>query len=195
MSLLALLLGGCSHRVLTFFFTGVPDPNAPRPVETIPDESQSESLATARPVGIPEQTNYQHGPWAARRCESCHRGSGGNRFNDLEKENSTVRTFSSDPQRLCITCHNQVQFRPDDTGLWVHGPVATGSCINCHSPHYSRRPYMLLGDSNNDLCGSCHNDRNLNNTGHPPTINADCVDCHDPHTSSYPLLLRAGRAQ
>lgn len=194
--LVTLLLGACSHQVLTFFFTGVPDPN--QPVAAIPSTNATETDAVGdiaeRPVEIPPQNAFTHGPWANRQCDLCHVSSGGVKFNNAAAGAVSVR-LAFDAQEICRGCHNDVRFTNEDPGLWRHGPATNGYCTTCHSPHRSQRPFMLYEADNNTLCGRCHQLPTLHKNAPIEIDNgADCASCHDPHASELPMLLKASVA-
>ena len=71
----AVLSAGCEtatrHKVLNFFFDGVPEPKAPASEQ--PGQPGRADGAAARPVAY-----YEHGPYAAKLCNACHETAGGN---------------------------------------------------------------------------------------------------------------------
>jgi predicted CXXCH cytochrome family protein len=74
-------------------------------------------------------------------------------------------------------------------GLWVHGPVSSGLCTVCHSPHSSKYPFMLLSGKTNEMCRSCHAE------GYIMPIedhkkDMDCTECHNPHIGKNRFLLK-----
>lgn len=191
----SIILSGCSHQVLTFFFTGVPDPNAANTVESpepgLEALADSEELINQRLI-IPLQSDFTHGPWANRQCSLCHGNNEGKRFNQISAGNS-ARGLAASPSALCRTCHSGAQFSESNTQYWQHGPSANGLCTNCHSPHKSKRPFMLLGDDNRALCATCHGDHTLHSRIKESINNTDdCVACHNPHAATRQLLLKAG---
>lgn len=190
--LVTLLLGACSHQVLTFFFTGVPDPN--QPVAAITTETTSSDTVeeiAERPVEIPPQNAFTHGPWANRQCDLCHSGSGGVKFNNAAAGAVSVR-LAFDAKELCRGCHNEERFTNTNLDLWRHGPATNGYCTTCHSPHRAQRPFMLFEADNKALCGRCHQPPGLHKRASIEIDDAaDCASCHDPHASKLPMLLRA----
>ncbi len=193
----ALVVAGCSHGVLTFFFTGVPEPGAEQVGET--EQSEAVSLASARvpnrPARVAQIKDFLHGPFGAVACALCH----------LDNANRTVGTapVRSKPrpgqqlaypiETLCVGCHSEkATARVVSQGLWQHGPVAEGWCTSCHSPHKTRRQYMLLQENNVAMCGQCHGAQALRHTSqHAGNLAVECTDCHNPHAGRDRLLLRA----
>src|SRR5690606_7579552 len=84
-----------------------------------------------------------HAPFAAD-CALCHDPHGGdNRY--FVKGGTGAEG--------CYRCHSD--FREDLK--MVHGPVALGECLACHTPHQSAHKGLLVEDRAS-LCQSCHVD-------------------------------------
>ena len=173
----ALALAGCSHQVLTFFFTGVPEPGQPEAAGSEAPEARRDSRSRVRP-----NPNFAHGPYGARSCGSCHQGAAG-------VSPRLVQPLAE----LCVGCHSDRHFpggRPVAT--WLHGPVANGQCTACHNPHQTVRRYMLLKDDGPALCGQCHGAAELQQTPqHVADPAAECTTCHNAHLGRDRLLLKA----
>lgn len=204
------LAGGCStearYRMLTFFFTGVP---APGEEQATPKEAGKP--AGAAPAGrrtrrelVQEPAFFVHGPYGAAQCDKCHAVTASKPFRT--EAAGAIKPEGADPARksigprlaaplkeLCLTCHsNKAPAVAQAQGLWMHGPVATGWCVACHSPHRAARQYMLLGKNNVDLCTGCHRKPDLLRTAaHQKEPEADCLACHNPHLGRSASLLRA----
>ncbi len=197
-------LQGCDpvgrHKVLTFFFDGVP------PLETTGSEAMDETASIAGEESIPDQEQpvepedgdaspalpvpsvsmVQHPPYAEKMCDGCHlRGAGGGNvfgggFALIEEKT-----------RLCGMCHdNMSQDELANTYTWLHAPVQYGACVECHHPHQSKHPFMLKGESIQKLCLNCHDgERLLNTEMHGEIGEMDCTECHNPHGSQERYLL------
>jgi len=172
LALPALLLLGCSaqknYKVLSFFFDGVPDPNAP------PTVLVSQSGGIGGPVRLMKAKKYQHAPYAEKKCQACHTSD--------QKQLTSLAA----PQ-LCLRCHANVV----NQYSVMHAPVAVAQCLWCHNPHESDQEHLLKSDVA-DLCLQCH-DRQLlsnDNFGHR-SERALCLNCHTGHGSNQPGLLRA----
>jgi predicted CXXCH cytochrome family protein len=163
----ATLLAGCDattrHKVLTYFFDGVPplqEAGAPATAAGAPGLQ-----APVRPV------LQAHGPYAAKLCEACHSESMGN-------------TLVAPRDQLCQRCHEL----PMDK-KYVHGPLASGDCLVCHDPHSS--PYRpLLVSEAQDFCFSCHAREAVAAVPGHEGIEEGCTDCHDAHMSDTKNLLK-----
>jgi len=167
----AFLTLGCSvrknYKTLSFFFDGVPDPNAPIAVAAGPT-----GMTTSN--GLPVQMKmYRHKPYAEGKCDACHLAD--------KKHLVTVKA------ELCVKCH-----APATTQYaTMHAPVAVGQCLWCHEPHESDSP-KLLKTTAPQLCLQCHDQALL-----PSDVKAhladkaNCLFCHVGHGGSKPSLLLA----
>jgi predicted CXXCH cytochrome family protein len=147
-----------NYKTLSFFFDGVPDPEA----------VQEGRISSA---GVERLSVVVHRPFAEERCDQCHR---------------SLQRPSRNDSRICLKCHAPVQSEhPRMHGpvvatacLWCHVPHesafphlmrdkdrvvctqchtpallnaervpahadATRGCLECHSGHGSSGPYML----------------------------------------------------
>jgi predicted CXXCH cytochrome family protein len=159
------LLSGCDatsrHKVLTYFFDGVP-----------PLETANAQPAPGAPTPIPGPVSFQeHGPFAAKLCGACHSETQGN-------------TLVAPRDQLCERCHT---LKLDKA--YVHGPVAAGECLVCHDPHSS--PYRPLLVSQSDrFCLECHDPKDIANSAGHANLEEPCTTCHDAHMSNQKYLLK-----
>lgn len=167
----AALVVGCAaasrYRVLTFFFDGVPPP----PVTSAAPGGEEDGSGAVRSAST---GMYQHGPYAAKLCDTCH---------DALAMNRMVAANG----QLCGRCHEL-----DLSKRYIHGPLATGGCTVCHDPHNSRYRYLLVSDSD-DFCMTCHDRAALPADPDHAGEAVRCTDCHDAHMSDQKYLLKAGR--
>ena len=169
---LALLTLGCSvrknYKTLSFFFDGVPDPNA-----RIVMVAGPAGMTAAN--GLPVQMKmYSHKPYAEGKCDACHLAD--------KKHLVTVKA------ELCIKCHAPATTQYST----MHAPVAVGQCLWCHEPHESDSP-KLLKTTAPQLCLQCH-DANLlpsDVKSHLLADQANCLDCHTGHGGEKHSLLLA----
>jgi DmsE family decaheme c-type cytochrome len=112
-------------------------------------------------------------------CTDCHQ---------LHVEHDRATTREKVPE-LCMSCHKEkkAQFaRPS------HHPVPEGKmvCTDCHNPHGSAGPKMMVKDSVNETCYSCHaQHRGPFLWNHLP-VTQDCALCHNPHGSTTAAMLK-----
>ena len=160
------------HRVLTFFFDGVPPlyPEEPGPMSDEPVDGQGQRLAQVRPTAIDVSV---HGPVAKRECNGCHATDYSNRL-------------KAEGEDLCWTCHE----REDFGGKVVHGPVAAGFCGGCHDPHRSEHAFLLVR-APAELCEYCHDALSFESLpDHRVEQGDDCQGCHDPHAAGRKYMLK-----
>ncbi|MCK5516072.1 MAG: hypothetical protein KAI39_04285, partial [Desulfobulbaceae bacterium] len=118
---------------------------------------------------------FQHPPYADKKCESCH-GS--------EKPNGG--DIISDAPELCYSCHTEY------SGKFVHSPSGLGECLLCHNAHESDQQF-LLNEKQPDLCYLCHEQLEKKMTDdqksiHTPAVD-NCTACHNPHVSEVSSTL------
>jgi len=165
--LAAALALGCGattrHRVLSFFFDGVPQPQAP-----------AAAAAPTQPAAAAQQSRIgrvEHEPFAAKECDSCH-----------DKGSSNGLVVSR--EKLCFQCHDF-----DLKAKYVHGPLVAGGCLLCHDPHSSPYKHLLRSDSDG-FCLSCHDQRDLTKVDGHQAGRVDCTSCHEASMSDKKYLLK-----
>jgi predicted CXXCH cytochrome family protein len=96
-----------------------------------------------------------------------------------------VQLVAEVPQ-LCYRCHKEFSRLEG----WVHGPVATGTCLLCHEPHKTKTE-SLLRKPVPDLCYQCHDTQAVRAVkGHADPSYTHCTDCHEGHAGATRNLLR-----
>jgi predicted CXXCH cytochrome family protein len=167
LALLAAALAGCSieknYKVLSFFFDGVPNPDAMK------NASAAERQAAMRQ----SPTYVVHAPFAQEKCDQCHAGM---QFGQLSSA-------------VCLKCHAEKPGQHE----FMHGPVAAGACLWCHSPHESAFASLLKQDARSTCVqchapGMLHSTR----VPEHADAARSCLDCHDGHGGSVRYFLRPG---
>src|SRR5581483_12228618 len=172
---LLLSLSGCTvtqknYSALSFFFDGVPDPNAPK----LPAGSNDEGNETVAGNGGRLNRVFIHKPYDEGRCDACHGAA--KEFTDFTKMGSDV----------CLKCR-QKELNKFPV---MHGPVAAAECLLCHAPHESTYP-KLLKEPSPQVCIQCHLPELLPQK--PPEHQSEavsCLDCHFGHGGPKHGLLR-----
>ncbi len=116
-------------------------------------------------------------------CSSCHNAHG------TQSEKLIAANTINDK---CYECHRQMQAPV----LWEHSPVKE-SCLNCHAPHGSNYPSLLVVHRTR-LCQSCHEaGRHQTVAGQNLSfvaLNRGCNNCHaQVHGSNHPSGLKLKR--
>lgn len=125
---------------------------------------------------------FTHKPVKNGECESCHKPSG--ERHPKVKKGSFLLTDNG-KSGLCNECHER-----KDTMKFLHKPVATGDCGDCHDFHQSNYRYMLKGHGA-DLCFMCHEKGKFDRRyPHAPITEGRCLGCHDPHQADVKYLLK-----
>lgn len=153
-----------NYDLLSFFFDGVPNPDA------LPIMASSGDPAAIRL----SPTYTAHSPYLNGKCSECHGRGFSPKVIDVD---------------VCVTCHEGVR----DAYRYMHGPVAFGACLMCHVPHESAYKALLKVDSR-ALCMQCHEVSMLSvdTVAEHGDETARCLSCHVGHGDSQRYLLRDG---
>jgi len=113
-------------------------------------------------------------------CVSCH---------DIHTQHDKVRARATQPF-VCFTCHKEKRAR---AYMPSHHPIVQGQvvCGDCHNPHGSEGPKMLIKGTVNETCYTCHADKRGPFLWEHPPVRENCLNCHNPHGSVQPRLLKA----
>ena len=112
-------------------------------------------------------------------CSSCH---------EVHQPRDKALAKSSQSE-VCFACHKaqraQVHY------LSTH-PIAAGrvACSDCHNPHGSTGPKLLVKNTVNETCYGCHADKRGPFLWEHPPASDDCSNCHVPHGSNVAPLLK-----
>ncbi|MCF6331254.1 MAG: hypothetical protein L3I99_06885 [Sulfurimonas sp.] len=122
----------------------------------------------------------KHPSYAKGQCGACHTTKSA-KSPDLKME----------MPELCYSCHTN--YEEND---FIHGPVGAGACTLCHNPHESKNQNLLTTSTVNELCTSCHSNKDdMLKSGeniHPP-VQDSCINCHDAHGQKHKFQLKADR--
>jgi len=113
-------------------------------------------------------------------CTSCH---------TLHAAHDDVRDKLTQPD-VCFTCHKDLRSQVNRPS---RHPIREGmvACSDCHNPHGSVGPSMMLRDNVNDTCYTCHMEKRGPFVRTHQPVQENCAICHNPHGSTAPNLLKA----
>ena len=111
-------------------------------------------------------------------CSHCH---------EVHAAHDSVLNESQQAER-CFTCH--LKQRAETFRAYTHGQRFDAlSCSDCHNPHSSPGPHLLVKATVNQTCYLCHaNLRGPFLWEHAP-VAENCTFCHTPHGSAIRALL------
>ena len=97
---------------------------------------------------------------------------------------------------VCFTCHKEQ--RAQVHRISAH-PLATSSlasvpkmvCSDCHNPHGSTGPNLMVKNSINETCFTCHSEKRGPFLWEHQPVTENCTNCHTPHGSANAPLLKA----
>jgi DmsE family decaheme c-type cytochrome len=113
-------------------------------------------------------------------CSNCH---------SIHVPRDAVLTKATQPE-VCFACHKTQRAQ---IHYFSTHPILVGktTCSDCHNPHGSTAPKMLVKDTVNETCYTCHAEkRGPFLWEHSPVVD-DCTNCHTPHGSTKAPLLKA----
>ncbi len=144
------------------------------------DYKSDECLTSCHQDVDPEEFSqkYPHVPVDSYgSCDLCHR---------LENALGILGVGNIDRAEVCVDCH-----AGKTASRYVHGPVGTGECGDCHKAHGSKYPRMLF-ENKEEVCYYCHPDDDFVQRKfiHDPLAKGNCVKCHDPHGSEEKFFMR-----
>lgn len=126
--------------------------------------------------------HWQSGPHAAAdmECASCHR---------IHSQQDPVRDRATQPE-VCFSCHKEQRALVNRQS---HHPIKEGTviCADCHNPHGSAGPKLMVRDSVVETCYTCHMEKRGPFIRTHQPVTEDCTICHNPHGSNIDNLLKS----
>jgi DmsE family decaheme c-type cytochrome len=141
--------------------------------------TQSAACLTCHKTGLRQHWSGSQHESRDIPCASCH---------TVHAPRDPVLSKSTQKE-VCFTCHKDQ--RAQTHRISTH-PLDAGkmSCSDCHNPHGSTGPKLLLKNSVSETCYTCHAEkRGPFLWEHGPVID-DCTNCHTPHGSNNTPLLK-----
>jgi DmsE family decaheme c-type cytochrome len=137
-------------------------------------------------------------------CLGCHEGGKRSLWHGSQHEGEDIPCagchrvhIAADPvlnkltqPEVCFNCHKTQRAQ---THLTSTHPLAAGKlgCSDCHNPHGSAGPHLLVKDSVNETCYNCHAEKRGPFLWEHGPVADDCTTCHTPHGSTNASLLKA----
>ena len=96
---------------------------------------------------------------------------------------------------VCFTCHKaqRAQTHRISTHPLANTSLASTAkmaCSDCHNPHGSTGPKLLVKNSVNETCYTCHAEKRGPFLWEHAPVSDDCTNCHTPHGSTTAPLLK-----
>jgi DmsE family decaheme c-type cytochrome len=146
---------------------------------TTPVESRNQACLACHQGG--KRTHWQGGVHAGREvgCTSCHQ---------VHTGHDKVRDKVTQPE-VCFTCHKEQRAQINRPS---RHPIREGkvACSDCHNPHGTAGPKLLVRDNVNDTCYTCHMEKRGPFVRTHQPVQEDCTICHNPHGSTVDNLLK-----
>ena len=113
-------------------------------------------------------------------CATCH---------TVHATRDRVLDRATQPE-VCFQCHKEQ--RAQVNRISTH-PIDAGkvACSDCHNPHGSAGPRLLVGNTLNETCFNCHAEKRGPFLFDHQPVSDDCSTCHTPHGSNNAPLLKA----
>jgi len=147
---------------------------------TTPIEVRNQACLTCHQGG--RRIHWQGSTHASREltCTTCHQ---------IHTDNDKVRDKLTQPE-VCFTCHKEqrVQISRPSRHPIKEGKVA---CSDCHNPHGSAGPTLMVRDSVNETCYTCHMEKRGPFVRNHQPVQENCAICHNPHGTTTPNLLKS----
>jgi DmsE family decaheme c-type cytochrome len=128
-----------------------------------------------------KRIHWQTGPHAARdvACSSCH---------EVHTQHDKVRDKQNQAE-VCFACHKEqrVQINRPSRHPIKEGKVA---CSDCHQPHGTAGEKLMVRDSVNETCYTCHMEKRGPFVRSHQPVTDDCSICHNPHGTVNDNLLK-----
>ena len=129
-----------------------------------------------------KRTHWQGGAHQAAgvACTSCH---------EIHTPHDKVRDKRTQPD-VCFTCHKDQRAQ---VRKFSHHPISEGkvACSDCHNPHGSAGPNLLVKNTVTETCYTCHAEKRGPYLWEHQPATEDCTNCHTPHGSNITPLLKS----
>ena len=155
------------------------DPGDPELIPSFAALPEDEQTAVCQQCHSARQQFFWHeGPHRKRglSCSSCH---------SVHAPQSEVgQLLATTQSEQCFECHKDVRA---ETWKRSHHPIREGKllCSDCHNPHGSTTEAMLVENTVNDLCYTCHAEKRGPFLWEHAPVRESCLNCHTAHGSNH----------
>jgi len=113
-------------------------------------------------------------------CTSCHK---------IHTAHDKVRDKKTQPE-VCYACHKEQRAQVNKPS---HHPIPEGKmgCSDCHNGHGSTGPKLLVRESVNATCYTCHMEKRGPFVHNHAPVSEDCAICHNPHGTTAENMLKS----
>lgn len=161
------------------------------------------ALAAPAPSPAAPAARFRHAPFESGDCGECHAlgasasfGGRASRSTAPAADDRSGARLRFPKDRICFECHDDMTAEAlAGRSKVLHAPAEGGECLECHDPHESRWPALLVdGDPLEKLCFRCHDVEGV--VGEEPHAALagearTCTRCHDPHGADRAGLLKS----
>ena len=90
---------------------------------------------------------------------------------------------------VCFGCHKDTKMKVSKR---YRHPILEGkvACSDCHNPHGSAGPSMLVRDNVVDTCYQCHAEKRGPFLWQHQPVTENCSTCHNPHGTTVASMLK-----
>ncbi len=112
-------------------------------------------------------------------CSSCHQ---------VHVQHDKARDKETQTE-VCFSCHKDVRAQVNRPS---RHPIREGkvACSDCHNPHGTAGEKMLVRDTVNDTCYTCHMEKRGPFVRTHAPVQENCAICHNPHGTTNDNLLK-----
>lgn len=113
-------------------------------------------------------------------CTSCHQ---------IHTAHDKVRDKKTQPE-VCYACHKEQRAQVNKPS---HHPIPEGKmgCSDCHNGHGSTGPKLMVRESVNATCYTCHMEKRGPFVHNHAPVSEDCSICHNPHGTTAENMLKS----
>lgn len=154
----------------------------------------------------------EKGAAASEVCEGCHKSDSAQKYwvgsphemlgvgctncHSVHRGNEKMLKTAWQPD-TCFQCHQDQRAAFSKRSVHNIRDIshanydAKMSCSSCHNPHGSQAPKLVNANTVNDLCYTCHQEKQAPVLWEHSAVKENCQTCHEPHGSNNLMMLVA----